>query len=315
MPLDPQVEYVLGLVAKSPYPEFHTVSPEEAREIFEQTAPALNIRPENVYRSEDLWIDGIDGDIPIRIYTPHAPAAHEKFPILVFYHGGGFVIGSLDSYDSLCRALANRAECIVISVDYRLAPEQKFPAAVNDALGAYQWVSDHAHELDGDATRLAIAGDSAGGNVTAVTAIRIRDEGEVVPLLQVLIYPVLDATPERFSHHEFAEGMLLTRSNILWFYDHYMNVLDDAQNPYLSPILTEDLSGLAPALIIVAGHDPLRDEGIEYAGRLKEAGVAVEFCNYEGMIHGFLSFADAIDQVMTGIEHVARALRGAFAAN
>ena len=131
----------------------------------------------------------------------------------------------------------------------------------------------------------------------------------------MLIYPVLDATPERPSHHEFAEGMLLTRSNILWFYDHYMNVLDDAQNPHLSPILTEDLSGLAPALVIVAGHDPLRDEGIEYAGRLKEAGVAVEFCNYEGMIHGFLSFADAVDQGMTGIEHVARALRGAFAAN
>ena len=313
MPLDPQVEFVLKLIAKSAYPEFHTVSHQEAREIFELTAPALNIRPENVYRSEDREINGVDGNIPIRVYTPYKPAAGEKLPILVFYHGGGFVIGSLDSYDSLCRALANRAKCIVVSVDYRLAPEQKFPAAVDDALAAYQWVADHALELNGDAARLAIAGDSAGGNITAVTAIRIRDEGEIAPLLQVLIYPVLDGTPERPSHHQFAEGMLLTRANILWFYGHYMNAPGDVKDPHFSPILTEDLSRLPQAVVIVAGHDPLRDEGIEYAERLKEAGVDVELCNYEGMVHGFLSFADAVDQGMKGIEHVSKALRNAFA--
>ena len=315
MKLDPQIEYILGLVAKSPYPEFHTVSPEEARGIFEDTAPALSIRPEDVFRTEDRWIEGVEGDIPIRIYTPREPIAGEALPILVFYHGGGFVIGSLDSYDSLCRALANRAECIVVSVDYRLAPEHKFPAAVDDALEAYQWVADHAHELDGDVTRMAIAGDSAGGNVTAVTAIGIRDEGDVAPLLQVLIYPVLDGTPERPSHHKFAEGRLLTRGNILWFYAHYMNDPVDAKDPRFSPILAEDLSGLAPALVIVAGHDPLRDEGLAYAERLKSAGVKVELSNYEGMVHGFLSFADAVDQGKAGIEQVAGALHKAFSAS
>ncbi|MBC8241838.1 MAG: alpha/beta hydrolase, partial [Alphaproteobacteria bacterium] len=171
MTLDPQIEYVLGLIEKSPYPELHSVSAAEAREIFEITAPPLNIRPEDVFRTEDRWIDGVEGDIPIRIYTPHEPGLGEKLPILVFYHGGGFVVGSLDSYDNLCRALANRADCIVVSVDYRLAPEHKFPAAVDDALEAYQWVSDHAGELDGDARRMAIAGDSARGNITAVTAL------------------------------------------------------------------------------------------------------------------------------------------------
>ncbi len=230
----------------------------------------------------------------------------------MFYHGGGFVIGSLDSYDSLCRALANRAACIVVSVDYRLAPEHKFPAAVDDALEAYQWVSDHASELGGDAQRLAIAGDSAGGNVTAVTAIDIRDEGDIAPLLQILIYPVTDGTPETPSHHEFAEGRLLTRGNILWFYDHYMAEPEDAKNPRFSPLLADDLSGLAPALVIVAGHDPLRDEGIAYAKRLKEAGVTVELSNYEGMVHGFISFADAVDQGKAAIEQVAAALRTAF---
>lgn len=313
MTLDPQVSYVLGLVANSPYPEFHTLSPEDARDIFEDTAPALNIRAEDVYRTEDRWIDGVEGDIPIRIYTPHQPTAGEKIPILVFYHGGGFVIGSLDSYDSLCRALANRADCIVVSVEYRLAPEHKFPAAVDDALEAYQWVSDHGHELDGDVTRLAIAGDSAGGNVAAVTAHGIRHEGDTAPLLQVLIYPVLDGTPERPSHHEFAEGMLLTRGNILWFYAHYMNQPEDALDPRFSPILAEDLTGLAPTLLIVAGHDPLRDEGIAYAERLKSAGIKVDLSNYEGMVHGFLSFADAVDQGKKAIEEVADALRKVFA--
>lgn len=311
--LDPQVSYVLGLVANSPYPEFHTLSPEDARDIFEDTAPALNIRAEDVYRTEDRWIDGVEGDIPIRIYTPHQPTAGEMIPILVFYHGGGFVIGSLDSYDSLCRALANRADCIVVSVEYRLAPEHKFPAAVDDALEAYQWVCDHGHELDGDVTRLAIAGDSAGGNVAAVTAHGIRDEGDIAPLLQVLIYPVLDGTPERPSHHEFAEGMLLTRGNILWFYAHYMNQPEDALDPRFSPILAEDLTGLAPTLLIVAGHDPLRDEGIAYAERLKSAGIKVDLSNYEGMVHGFLSFADAVDQGKKAIEEVADALRKVFA--
>jgi acetyl esterase len=312
MTLDPQVEYVLQLVEQSPYPELHTVSAAEAREIFEITAPALNLRPEDVFRTEDRWIDGVEGDIPIRIYTPHEPAPGELLPVLVFYHGGGFVIGSLDSYDNLCRALANRADCIVVSVDYRLAPEHRFPAAVDDGLEAYQWVSDHAGELDGDPRRVAIAGDSAGGNIAAVTAIGIRDEGDIAPLLQVLIYPVAGGAPETASHYEFAEGLLLTRANILWFYDQYLEQPEDAADPRFAPLLASDLSGLPPALVIVAGHDPLRDEGIAYAEGLKQAGVGVELSNYAGMVHGFVSLANAVDQGKNAIHQVAEALRTAF---
>ncbi len=312
MTLDPQIEYVLGLVEQSPYPELHTVSAAEAREIFETTAPALNVRPEDVFRSEDRWIEGAGGEIPIRIYTPREPAPGEALPILVFYHGGGFVIGSLDSYDNLCRVLANRADCIVVSVDYRLAPEHKFPAAVDDALDAYRWVSDHAGELDGDARRMAIAGDSAGGNITAVTAIGIRDEGDIAPLLQVLIYPVAGGAPETPSHYEFAEELLLTRADILWFYDQYLDQPEDAADPRFAPLLADDLSGLPPALVIVAGYDPLRDEGIAYAECLEQARVGVELTNYEGMVHGFLSLADAVDQGKIAIDQVAAALRMAF---
>ena len=312
MTLDPQVEYVLGLVKKSPYPEFHTVSAVEAREIFETTAPALNVRPEDVFRSEDRVIDGIDGEIPIRIYTPREPAMGELMPIIVFYHGGGFVIGSLDSYDSLCRVFANMVDCIVVSVDYRLAPEHKFPAAVDDGLEAYQWISDNAAELGGDARRMAIVGDSAGGNVTAVTAIGIRDEGDIPPLLQVLIYPVVSGAPETRSHHEFAEGFMLTRADILWFYDNYLPRPEDAVDPRFAPLLEEDLSGLAPALVIVAEYDPLRDEGIAYAEHMHEAGVEVALANYDGMVHGFLSIADAVDMGKAAIDQVTTALRTAF---
>ena len=233
-------------------------------------------------------------------------------PILVFYHGGGFVIGSLDSYDNLCRAIANRTDCIVVSVDYRLAPEHKFPAAVDDALEAYQWVIDHAGELDGDAGRMAIGGDSAGGNITAVTAIGIRDEGYMAPLLQILIYPVAGGEPETPSHYEFAEGLLLTRASILWFYDQYLDRPEDVTDPRFAPLLADDLSDLPPALVIVAGHDPLRDEGIAYADRLGQAGVEAELVNYEGMVHGFLSLADAVDQGKLAIDRVATALRAAF---
>ena len=312
MALDPQIEYVLGLIEQSPYPELHTVSAAEAREIFEATAPALDVRPEDVFRSEDRWIDGAEGEIPIRAYTPRQPAPGEILPILVFYHGGGFVIGSLDSYDNLSRAIANRADCIVVSVDYRLAPEHKFPAAVDDALEAYQWVSDHARELDGDARRMAIGGDSAGGNITAVTAIGIRDEGDIAPLLQILIYPVAGGAPETPSHYEFAKGLLLTRANILWFYDQYLDRPEDATDPRFAPLLVDDLSGLPSALVIVAGHDPLRDEGVAYAERLVQAGVEVEFTNYEDMVHGFLSLSDAVDQGKLAIDQVAVALRTAF---
>lgn len=312
MTIDRQIKYVLGLVEKADYPEFHRVSAEEARQIFETTAPTLNVPAEEVFQSEDRWINGSMGNVQIRIYTPHKLAHDELLPIMVFYHGGGFVIGSLNSYDNLCRYICNRAKCIVVSVDYRLAPEHKFPAAVDDALTAYKWISRHAKELNGDPQRIAIAGDSAGGNLAAVTAIGIRDHGEILPLLQILIYPVVGGAPETPSHYEFAEGFLLTRSNILWFYKQYLSKPEDAADPRFALVLTENPNGLPEALVIIAGHDPLRDEGFAYANLLAKAGVPVEIMNYEKMVHGFISLAGAVDQGKEAIDKIVSALSKVF---
>lgn len=315
MAVDPQVQFVLDLVEKAGYPSFHELSPADARAMFDDTAPKLDIRPENVFRWEQRSIPGPEGEIPVRVYVPREAAAGELLPVLVYYHGGGFVIGSLDSYDSLCRAIANRADCIVVSVDYRLAPEHKFPAAVDDCCAALDWVEAMAEELGGDPDRIAIGGDSAGGNLAAVTAINARDNDGPPLVLQVLIYPVLGGAPETASHHDFAVGYLLTRKNILWFYDHYLNDEAELSDPRFAPLLADDLSGLPPTLLIVAGYDPLCDEGLAYGARLKEAGVTVDLARYPGMTHGFVTMSDPIDKGKEAIDQIARALRQAFTVN
>jgi len=312
MTLDPQVETVLGLIEQAGYPEFWELSPEDARALFDATVPKLDIRPESVFRWEERRIPGPGGEIPVRVYTPVEPAVDAPLPVLVYFHGGGFVIGSLDSYDALCRAVANRAGCIVVSVDYRLAPEAKFPAAAEDCLAALDWVHDHADEIDADPTRIAVGGDSAGGNLAAVTALQARDRGGPALRLQLLIYPVLAGEPESESHHAFAEGLLLTRRNLLWFYDHYLNGPADRTDPRFAPLSADDLSALPEALLIVAGYDPLRDEGLAYGERLQAAGVTTEVSNYAGMVHGFVSMADAVDKGLEAIEQCAVVLRRAF---
>lgn len=312
MTLDPQAQFVLELVEKANYPELCDLPPEEAREMFEATAPKLAVRPENVFRVEDRYIPGLADPIPLRIYTPAEPAAGERFPVLVYLHGGGFVVGSLDSYDSTCRVLANRSGCIVVSVDYRLAPEHKFPAAVEDCVEALNWVAENAEEIDADPARMAIAGDSAGGNLAAVTTVVARDDGGPALQLSVLIYPVAAGTPNSYSHHAFAEKHFLTRRTILWFYEQYLNGPDDAADPRFAPLETPDLSGLPPTLLIVAGYDPLRDEGLAYGERLRQAGVEVTVSNYEGMLHGFVTMADVVDKGMEAIDEISDALRKTF---
>jgi acetyl esterase len=312
MALDPQVEFVLGLVEKADLPEFWELSPEQARELFEATVPKLDAAPQDVFRWEQQNIPGPNGEIPVRTYVPREPGEEEWLPILVFFHGGGFVIGGLDSYDSLCRNIANRADCIVVSVDYRLAPEHKFPAAPEDCYAALCWVAENAFDLDGDPDRIALAGDSAGGNLTAVTALRARDEGGPALVLHMPLYPVIGPEPETGSHHEFAEGYLLTRRNLLWFYDHYFRSDADKQDVRFSPLVAKDLSGMPPALVVVAGFDPLRDEGMAYAEALRAAGNQVTLTNYEGMIHGFLSMSDVLDQANVCLDECAAALKAAF---
>lgn len=312
MTLDPQAQFVLELVENANLPELCDLPPGEAREMFEATAPKLAVRPENVFRVEDRYIPGLADPIPLRIYTPVELAAGERLPVLVYLHGGGFVVGSLDSYDSTCRVLANRSGCIVVSVDYRLAPEHKFPAAVDDCVEALNWVAENAEEIDADPERMAIAGDSAGGNLAAVATVVARDDGGPALQLSVLIYPVAAGTPNSYSHHAFAEKHFLTRRTILWFYEQYLNGPDDAADPRFAPLETPDLSGLPPTLLIVAGYDPLRDEGLAYGERLRQAGVEVTISNYEGMLHGFITMADVVDKGMEAIDEISDALRKTF---
>lgn len=310
MALDPQVRQILELVKRAGNPEYWQMTPEAARDFHNKKAPILDSKPEPVHRCENRRIPGPAGEIPIRIFTPRESSA--PLPVLVWFHGGGHVIGSLDSYDSLCRQLALRADCVVVSVDYRLAPEHKFPAAVEDSFAALSWVGQHAAEIGGDANRIAVGGDSAGGNLAAVAAILARD-AEYPPLVfQLLIYPPTAAYPDSPSQLELAEGYLLTRKNILWFQNHYVRDDNDRQDFRYAPLLCPDLSRLPPALLIVAGYDPLRDEGIEYAERLRQAGNQVELVNYEGMVHPFLSMSGALEVARQAIVKSSEALRQAF---
>lgn len=252
-------------------------------------------------------IPGPAGDIPIRIYTPEGVG---PFPLLVYFHGGGFVVGSIDGSHDLCRTLCWGAGCTVVSVDYRLAPEHKFPAAPDDCLAATRWAADHAAEFNADPARLAVAGDSAGGNLAAVTALRIRDEGGPPLCGQLLLYPVADYhTPPTPSYLANADGYLLTREMMVWFWGHYLSHAGEADDPRAAPLRAPDLAGLPPALVITAEFDPLRDEGERYAERLQAAGVPTVLLRYDGMVHGFLLFADLFDESRRAVNEAIEWLR------
>jgi acetyl esterase len=268
----------------------------DARAMTESRAQAMSGPGEDVQSVEDLRVEGV----PIRLY---APTAEPDLPLLVYFHGGGWVIGSLDTHDSLCRALANRAGCRLAAVDYRLGPEHRFPAAVDDCWTVTRWAF-------GQAPVVAVAGDSAGGNLAAVMALRARDAGRPLAA-QVLVYPVTDIDMERPSYLANAQGFGLTRDAMRWFWDHYLGGADGA-HPDASPLRAPSVAGVAPALVIVCDHDPLRDEGVAYAERLREAGVRVTLSEYAGMIHGFLRMPALIDRAHAGVDEIAGTLREAF---
>jgi acetyl esterase len=310
MPLDPQARALLDQMAAMGMPPLDQLPVPEARAAIAALAAASG-EPEPVARVENRSIPGPQGDIPVRIYTPDAPA---PLPVLVFFHGGGWVICSLDTHDGLCRQLANAARCLVVSVDYRLAPEHAFPAAAEDAYTAVRWVATNAAALGADPERVAVGGDSAGGNLAAVVSLMARDRGGPRLVHQLLVYPVVDAPGEEHaSYRDNAEGYFLTAAMMRWFWSHYHRDDVGRRDPYACPLRTPDLRHLPPALVMTAEFDPLRDEGEAYAARLREAGVPVTLSRYDGMIHGFFGMTGLLDQARTAVAEAAAALRAAFA--
>ena len=310
MPIDPQVQAFLDELDKLGLPPLHELSPAKARAMTAADADAFG-PAEPVAETYDLAIPGPNGEIPIRIYVPEGD---RPFPVFVYYHGGGWVIGSVATHDSTCRQIANAAGCMVVSVDYRLAPEHKFPAAADDAYRATEWAFCHAGSLGADPHRVALGGDSSGGNLAAAVCLMARDRASFRPVLQVLIYPIVDYNLNTPSYRENAEGYVLTRATMKWFWECYLEEKEDGSHPYASPLRAEDLSGLPAALMITAEYDPLRDEGEAYAARLRDAGVPVTQTRYDGMVHAFFRRTALFDKAKAAMQEVADALKRAFAA-
>ena len=313
MSLDPQVQAHLDRLAAINFAALHTVSPQRARAGARQLTAASVRETEKVAEVADRTIATDVGDLAIRVYRPlDAPDRDHAPPVIVFFHGGGYVLGDLDSHDSLARALANGAQSVVVSVDYPLAPENKFPASIDAGYAATAWVAEHAQEIGADPTRLAVAGDSAGGNLATVVTLKARAAGQPRIGFQLLIYPDLDFRRTNYSITEFAGRYgNVTREAQEWFMDHYLSSKAERLNPLVSPLLAADLSGLPPALVITAEYDALRDEGEEYGRLLKAAGVPVTVKRYDGMIHEFLRHP--FDGAKMAVADISAALREHFA--
>ena len=309
MPLHPQAEKFLSLLQDALPRDPAVLSPKALREGYR--ALVAGRRGPEVARVEDRRIPGPAGEVPVRLYRPRPSGS---LPLLVFLHGGGFVVCDLDTHDPLCRLLANAVDCAVLSVDYRLAPEAKFPAAPEDCYAATCWAVENARALGADPSRIAVAGDSAGGNLAAVVAQLARDRSGPKLAHQLLIYPVTNHAFDTPSYRENAEGYFLTRAMMQWFWDHYLERPEQGRDPLASPLLAKELSGVAPATVITAEFDPLRDEGEAYAERLRVAGVPVELQCYDGMFHGFFAMTEMLDTARDAMEHAAGRLRAAFTA-
>jgi acetyl esterase len=312
MRLDPQAAAVLERAARANLPPYSQIGAPAARELYRETRGKLAPAPPEVAQVENLRADGPAGAIPVRLYRALGAPPEERLPVLVYFHGGGWTIGDLDTHDVVCRELANLARCAVVSVDYRLAPEHKFPAAVDDALAATGWVVRMADALGLDGARVAVGGDSGGGTLAAVVALAFRDAGGPPLAMQVLIYPATDLAADAPSHLEFAEGYLLTREAVLWFTGNYLRGPEDAADWRASPLKAPDLSRLPRAYILTAGFDPLLDEGRAYAERLHAAGVPVTYECFEGMIHGFVTMGGVIAAAHHALYRAATALKQAF---
>jgi acetyl esterase len=304
MALDPQMKALLDQMAAAKIPPFHTLTPEQAR--LGRRAPQGE--PEPVAHVEDRTIPGPGGEIPVRIYVPKG---NGPFGVLVYFHGGGWVVGNIDMTDQPCRMLTNAGRCVTISVDYRLAPEHKFPAGPEDCYAATKWAADNAAALNCDAARIAVGGTSAGATLAAAVALMARDRGGPRVAYQLLVYPATTSALDTPSHREFAKDSyyILSRADMEWFWGHYLGNEADRTNPYACPAYATTLRGVAPAFVITAEFDPLRDEGEAYAARLREEGVQVVLRRYDGVTHGFFGMPAQLDKAKAAIAEAGSALR------
>ncbi len=316
--LTPMMRGVIDRMARAGHPPLHSLTPQQARAAYEAAAGVLDIAPHKMARVQALQVPARDGALlPARLVAP----SHERLPVLLYLHGGGFTIGSAATHDTLCRHLAHLAQCAVLSLDYRLAHEHRFPTAAHDAWDALRWLAGQGEALGLDTTRLAVGGDSAGGTLSAVAALMARDAG--LPLaLQLLFYPGCAGHQNTPSHHAFAQGFMLEAAHIDYFFGHYLRGPQDRNDWRFAPLdgvdasgHVRDLDGVAPVWIGLAECDPLTDEGIAYADRLRGAHVPVDLEIYRGVVHGFINLGRAIPEALTAHADAARALRHAFAAH
>lgn len=314
MALDREAADFIELVRKLGRPGYDSMTPEAARKLYKETRSGLSPEPPAMALVENMSCPGPHGPVAMRYYRPQGSAMNSVLPLLVFCHGGGWVIGDLDTHDVICRILARESEAAVLSVDYRMGPEFKFPAAVDDAYTAASWARREAARLKVDPERFAIGGDSAGGNLSAVVALLARERGDLALCLQALIYPATDMHMITPSHAAYAEGHLLTRQSMDWFQLHYLNGPEDRDDWRASPLRSASLVGLPPAIVIVAGNDPLRDEGVAYAEALRAAGNSVRFREFPGMVHGFVGMGRIMPQAGQALAEVGMALKEAFQA-
>jgi len=310
MPLDPQCAALCEAAAKAGAP-FDASDPLAARRAYAATTAPYGYDPGPVKAVEDLAFDGPGGTLAVRVYRPHS--AHAVLPALVFFHGGGWVVGDLDTHDHVCRHLAFAGDVVVIAIDYRLAPEHPFPAAVEDAIAAVRWVRMAAGTLGIDPARIAVGGDSAGGNLAAIVCLAARDAGEPLPVFQLLIYPAVDFTADNASLRDNATGFLLTRTLLHQFYDWYVGPAHDRRDWRISPLLAASHADLPPALVQTAEFDPLRDEGVLYADTLRAARVPVDHRHYADMVHGFARMGGRVERGRRALDDAAAALRQVFA--
>ncbi|WP_329570938.1 alpha/beta hydrolase [Kitasatospora sp. NBC_01266] len=309
MPLDPQVQALRERRAASAAPPLYEMSVEQARE-----ADLADIReaagdPEPVARVTELAIPGPGGPLTLRVYRAAGAAPQ---PVLLYLFGGGWTLGTIDTSDAICRALTNAAGCTTVAVGYRLAPEHPFPAALEDCWTTARWLADHAGELGGDPYRLAIGGDSAGGNLAAAVTLLAKERSGPAFTHQLLVYPNTDQLADTPSRRASTDPLLFNHRSVAWYWSHYLADPEDGRDPLASPLLAKDLSGLPPATVLTAEYDPLRDEGELYAERLREAGVPVHLTRYPGMVHGFFAMSGVLDGGRAAVQQAAQCLRKAF---